>query len=238
MDALRGALAVALATAHIADAIGPNETWTLLPVPPWSPRTTHNLVTHNGGAVLLGGGESSDGETASSEVWGSVDGVEWTRLDGNATFTPRLGGASSSDASYIFLAGGAVLSSPPSNSTANASMFQNVTFLNDVWRSADGGRTWEVAVAEAPWAPRAGHACTSFLGAFWILGGVGAAPSGPSSASPMTFSNEVWRTVDAGVTWERVANTSAMWSPRAYAAVAVSNGARGRRGMGQLPQPL
>ena len=233
------ALAAAmLLAARSADAVGPNETWSLLPPPPWSPRTASNLVLYDGGAVLVGGGDSSDAETASSEVWGSADGTEWTRLTGNATFSPRLGGASSSDASYIILAGGAVLGSPITNSTANASLPQNVTFLNDVWRSSDGGRTWEVALAQAPWSPRAGHACTSFLGSFWILGGVGAPlgvgakdlsgnGSGGSASPPLVFSNEVWRTADAGATWERVANTSAMWSPRAYAAVAINSGARG-----------
>ncbi len=32
-----------------------------------------------------------------------------------------------------------------------------MTFYNDVWRSADQGRTWEQVCADAPWEPRAGH---------------------------------------------------------------------------------
>ena len=132
-----------------------NNTWELNANVPWTARAAHNVVLFRGRAVLLGG---SDGvASASADVWSSTDGSDWTRLGNasNASFTPRLGGASGSDASAIILSGGAIF-----NTTPNGTKLSNASFLNDVWRSDDGGSSWALILSAAPWSPRAGHACT------------------------------------------------------------------------------
>lgn len=206
-----GQALLALLFPLLATTSNVNETWELLPPVPWAPRTARNVVMYDGKVILVGG---DDGERiATADVWSSLDGGSWTRVGGgNASFLPRLGGASSSDETRLLLMGGVIFYEP-----SNVSDPPNASFLNDVWRSNDGGASWELVLPVAPWAPRAGHACVNFLSAFYLLGGVL-----PSAAG---FSNDVWRTADGGLTWVRAINTTKMWAPRAYAAVAVNSGA-------------
>ena len=72
---------------------------------------------------------------------------------------------------------------------------------DEVWRSADGGRTWD-QVAAGPRFSRRGHHTLEVIGdALYILGG-----EGYEDGDRKKF-NEVWKSADRGVTWRQVATT-------------------------------
>ena len=48
-------------------------------------------------------------------------------------------------------------------------------FMNDVWKSQDGGVTWAVVTLHAPWRGRGGHSLIYFLGDLYLFNGQGGA---------------------------------------------------------------
>ena len=72
---------------------------------------------------------------------------------------------------------------------------------DEVWRSADGGRTWD-QVAAGPRFSRRGYHTLEVIGdTLYILGG-----EGYEDGDRKKF-NEVWKSADRGVTWRQVATT-------------------------------
>ncbi|MEY3212926.1 MAG: hypothetical protein RIT28_3407 [Pseudomonadota bacterium] len=126
-------------------------TWELLlahdPNPPTSgpgarfpPGHTVGVTVWDGHAVVIG--TDPNAPPYLGEVWHeSDDGATWTRV---ATDAPSAGrclfmlGALGDD---LLLMGG------------QTSLYDASSGLSDVWRSSDGGVTWE-ALGDAPWAPR------------------------------------------------------------------------------------
>lgn len=82
----------------------------------------------------------------------------------------------------------------------------NSNYYNDVWASADGGRSWTQQPAP-PWKNRSYHTAKVFNDRLYMLGGHDGA----------TWYNDVWKTVD-GREWTLV-TAAAEWSPRAAAAL-------------------
>ena len=69
------------------------------------------------------------------------------------------------------------------------------TFHNDVWRSADQGRTWELVCAEAPWGVRSGHHTATFDDVIYLFGGA-------RNSVDRVFYPELWVSRDLGENWE------------------------------------
>lgn len=87
------------------------------------------------------------------------------------------------------------------------------TYLNDVWKSADG-KTWTKILTEtstegaSQFAPRSGHACAVFNNKIWMTGGYAETDLGS------VYFDDVWSSSD-GSTWVK-ANASAEYYKRAY----------------------
>lgn len=149
------------------------------------------LVWHRGLYFLLGGWNGllpngwSATEVTTNQVWSSPDLVTWTLLLAHDPNPPTSGPGARwrrrhtfgafSDGTYLYVVGGDTSDGLPVPS--------------DVWRSLDG-IVWERVAATSP-----GWQYLSILGYFQeaihVLGG---------SASP----SEHWRSLDGGLTWERL----------------------------------
>ena len=71
--------------------------------------------------------------------------------------------------------------------------------LNDVWRSNDRGASWSLVVAQAPWAPRAGHNLIRSGGVLYLLAGSGGSFR---NASENNYYADVWQSADIdGAGW-------------------------------------
>lgn len=178
-------------------------TWQrLVEVAPWPARSGHGVVVLPGGAVLLLGGSGGPGRKF-SDAWRSVDsGATWHRLAQAAAWPPRAGHA------VTLLPGGAVLllgGLGPSDEP-----------LRDVWRSTDGGASWEQLLEEAPWPARTSAGTVHLrqargASAVLILGGL----------AGDRLLDDIWRSRDGGATWELLQD-GAPWAARCgHAAAAV-----------------
>merc|ERR1711865_375194 len=128
------------------------------------------------------------------DCWRSEDGVDWGQL-------PEAPWSKRAYPELVELSNGSLLV------LGGEAGFGGFEFLNDVWRSDDGGSHWVEVVKNAPWKGRAGHKAFVKGDEVWLLGG------GVRTLIRGLF-NDVWVSADGGATWEE-RTKSAEWSPRA-----------------------
>jgi len=185
--------------------------WELvLDVAPWGKasggtRSSHGFVSlPNGTLVVVGGSvQSPGGSVYDSQVWRSFDeGATWTRLADVAPAVSRTMHA--------------LVYHPNTNAILLIGGFggSGIAVHNDVWRSVDGGVSWQRIVVSAPWEPRYDHQVVVLQdGTLMLMGGRG----------EVGLLRDVWRSSDGGFTWGLL-NREAPWqSRRAFAAVTVRN---------------
>jgi hypothetical protein len=74
-------------------------------------------------------------------------------------------------------------------------------FMNDVWKSRDGGVTWSTVTLNAPWEGRGGHSLIYYLGDIYLFNGQGGS-MGQHPADEVTYFAEQWR-MDASESWTK-----------------------------------
>ncbi|MFN0051444.1 MAG: galactose oxidase [Planctomycetales bacterium] len=136
------------------------------------------------------------GYSASSEVWWSTDGVEWTQATAQAGWSPRIAAGAAVFKGRMWIVGG----------TENYYFGDTKSLKNDVWSSADG-KTWTQATANAGWAPRAYHAVVVHQDRLWVLGGGNYVPQ-------YGVETDVWSSAD-GEHWEKSLDRTP-WAPRLW----------------------
>ena len=171
----------------------------------WSPRRGHQLVLHSEeGLVLLGG--NNDG-LFHNDSWTFVPGG-WSLISENNSWSPRFNHqafvhTSGAGEEIIYLLGG---------------ITDNLNgVLNDIWRSEDGGLSWQQVVPQsALWDARHNHQAFSYLDKIWVIGG----------SNTSAVYGDVWVSEDLGLNWESVTNTNdTIWTNRHGHQVVVYNNA-------------
>ena len=76
-----------------------------------------------------------------------------------------------------------------------------MTYLNDVWRSSDGGASWTKVRSAADFAPRAHFGSATHGRMILVVGG--------ATEAPVLRLNDVWASKDGGLTWTRVTAAAA-----------------------------
>lgn len=137
-----------------------------------------------------------EGHSASNQVWSSKDGAKWTLETQHAAWSPRIAGAVVEFKGKVWLLGG----------NENYYFGDGATLKNDVWYSSDGVR-WELATANAGWAPRAYHQAAVLNGKIYVFGGGNYVPTYKAM-------NDVWSSED-GIHWEKVVD-KAPWHERLW----------------------
>lgn len=128
----------------------------------WDPRAAFGCASHRGNLVIAGGAHFNEEGIQlynNSDIWLSVDGVDWTR--GPDEITARDTPAMISYAGQLWLTGGF-------NSFGDEESAP--IFLNDVYTSIDGMH-WSKVIPEAPWNPRRGHSLIGHDDKLWLIGG-------------------------------------------------------------------
>lgn len=166
----------------------------------WRRRAYFDAVLHKGEMCLLGGQNYlAEGSEFFNDVWCSPNGYDWQERTAAASWTGRAGlGAASFKGRLWVMAG-----SKNDDEDINGG---DRIFFNDVWFSANGGRKWKQATADAAWPARAGGVVIAKGPYLYLLGGeVG-------FDDPSEYLNDVWRTHN-GIDWELMTD-NAPWSPR------------------------
>ena len=97
-------------------------------------------------------------------------------------FSPRRGHTSVVAGGDIYVIGGNTQSGPD----------------NEVWRSPDGGATWDRLAPSVPtkrFSPRYSHSSAVLGNTIYVIGG---------SKQTGGLQNDVWKSIDGGVTWRNV----------------------------------
>ncbi len=152
---------------------------------------------------------SASAPTTTAAPTMEVGGYEWAEVAQGAPWAGRAGLRVVDLDGTLFLMGGRTPRDSPIPGDSD--------LWGDVWRSDDGGATWEEVVTTGDaWPGRAYFQAVTLNGSIYVLGGQDFAL--PSS----TFYNDVWRS-DDGVTWEEV-TPAAPWVGRAGLMAAVLDG--------------
>jgi len=131
---------------------------------PWAPRYGHAATIDHHDAILLLGGFSADKSVGRvdcfSDVWRSKDGGRtWHLIVKRAPWSGRYQHTALDSAhGQVFVTGG---------------LDEDLNRCNDVWRSKDGGESWDLVTAAAPWAARYEHAAViDANNSLFIVGGL------------------------------------------------------------------
>lgn len=182
-------------------------TWTLVnKAAPWLHSDLPMSITFRNRMWMMGGWYNGrlPGHSASSAVWSSRDGVNWSEETKQAGWSPRIASAIVEFKGRIWILGG----------TENYYFGDERSLKNDVWSSKDG-RTWKQETANAGWAPRAYHQAAVLNGRIYVFGGGNYVPQYQGL-------NDVWSSED-GVRWKQE-TASAPWHERLWFSSAVYRG--------------
>ena len=167
----------------------------------WAARFKHTNIVLPDGSIVLTGGRNAGGSVY-NDVWRSTDqGATWAQVNASAGWTVRFGHTSVvlPDGSIVLMGGNIWASNK-----------------NDVWRSTDQGTTWTQINASAGWVARNSHTSVAMPdGSIVLMGG---------QTAGSAVKNDVWRSIDSGVTWTQV-NASAGWAARSdHTSIVLLNG--------------
>ena len=156
------------------------------------------LAGFRGKLWLIGGHDAYD--MLNADIWNSLDGVFWTRVETTGAFAARTHARLLVFNDRLWLIGG-----------NGAKPDQPAAPLADVWSSADG-IDWRQETASAPFGGRFDHGAVVFNDRLWVIGGT----------TEGGRTNDVWWSTN-GVDWTE-ASHSAAFSARTGHTVSVMNG--------------
>lgn len=164
---------------------------------PWTIRSFATPFVFNGKMWIVGGDYRSGGSTIyTSDVWSSVDGINWTQETANAAFGQRSGQTGTVFNGKMWIIGGR-------NGAG--------TYLSDVWSSADGVN-WIQETGNAGFGGRTAHEVAVFNNELWVVGGW----------TGSTQYTDVWHSAD-GVNWVQATASMALGGRDSHTLISYDN---------------
>jgi len=157
----------------------------------FSRRASPHGVNVNGTFIVTGGRNGT--ETMHNDVWLSNDkGISWELVVAHAPWEPRAYHFSLYLNNYLYVIGG-----------QGGDGFSD--FFDDIWRSNDFGKTWELVVEHAPFGKRAGGYGFVYDNKMYILAGAYCkAIDFPCNLdSKRIYFDDVWTSND-GINWIQI----------------------------------
>jgi 6-phosphogluconolactonase (cycloisomerase 2 family) len=154
---------------------------------PYGQKNYATGLVYDGKMWILGGKPDNNVASATSEVWSSSDGVNWTQETASAAWPERSEHASFVFDNKMWITGGRHYDGA------------NINY-NDVWSSSDGVN-WTQETAGAAWSARWGLKSAVYDSKMWISGG-----------RTSSNQNDVWSSSN-GINWTQE-TASAGWNAR------------------------
>ena len=172
--------------------------WDQIALAPWPIRFGFQAVVTKNNKILMMGGRGEynlPGSLSKNNIWSSSDGGKnWTDITPSNHWSGRY------QFQAVALTNGDVLVIGGNKNGG--------TYLNDVWRSSDNGRTWSQIINAAPWSARRGfQAVVLSNNDILIMGG----------ERPLYYGlSDVWRSQDGGTNWSQINEHIPWWRPNGY----------------------
>lgn len=122
-------------------------------------RNSSSMIEHAGALVLVGVRADAQGTAIEGDVWRSTNGVNWTKLYGEALFPRYLPGLASAEGKLWAWSG---VDAPPSPTQPG------YTFYSGGVQCSDDGTSW--TSCSSPPLPGSDAPLLKFGGQFWVLG--------------------------------------------------------------------
>ena len=171
----------------------------------WS-RWHHASVAMPDGSIVLMGGYGDGYTGASNDTFQSTDnGTTWTVVNASSGWTPRSGHTAVAlpDGSIVLMGG----------------RDRDGNYLNDTWRSDDGGGNWTRVNVSSGWEGRWRYTSVAMPDGSIVLTGGDAG----DELSDLLY-NDTWRSIDGGGNWTCM-NASSGWAERfGHTSVAMPDG--------------
>lgn len=133
---------------------------------PWRRRAYHCALVFDNKIWVLGGGNYLTKYNGENDVWNSVDGIYWKKVETSTVWPARIWFSAVEYQNKMWVLGGW-----SNNPSVN---------WNDVWYSSDGSR-WFNYRSSVTWPERHEHSTVVFDNKIWVMGG---------NAYPLK--NDVW----------------------------------------------
>ena len=160
----------------------------------WMARSDHTSVMMPDGSIVLMGGMFASPWWCLNDTWRSTDGgITWICVNESSGWMARSGHTT------VALPDGSILLMGGVGGVGAAN-----TFLNDIWKSTDGGEHWVLVNANSGWTARTGHSTVALAdGSIVLMGGLD---------RDMNHLNDTWRSTDRGITWMQLPDAG--WTAR------------------------
>ncbi|NLA99527.1 MAG: PKD domain-containing protein, partial [Methanomicrobiales archaeon] len=162
----------------------------------WMERNRHASVVMPDGSIVLMGGMFASPWWCLNDTWRSTDGgITWICMNESSGWMARSGHTTVAlpDGSILLMGGIGGVGAGAAN-----------TFLNDIWKSTDGGEHWALVNANSGWTARTGHTTVALAdGSIVLMGGLD---------REMNHLNDTWRSTDGGMTWMQLPDAG--WTAR------------------------
>lgn len=170
--------------------------WTETTGAGFAARVLYRGANFNNQLFIVGGNSLGFGtpNAASTDVYRSSNGVDWSLVTSTPGFDARSTPAVFVHDGKLWVTGGGGVSLPGPED-----------LYNDVWYTEDGSSWTQVAVT-SPYPARTGHNAISYNGNMYVFFG----NDNEIDLANKTFYGDIWMSEDNGVTWSEVTGDAAM----------------------------
>ena len=210
--------------------------WQKISTPNWGNRFDHQSVVLSSGDIIVISGRSGATGIYNDVLRSSDGGTNWILVTDSVPWVEPYGAGNYGRCYFqvvvlpnddiLFMGGNVSAVSDWSRKGWPGVAAPDPSLRNDVYRSSDGGLTWDLINPSAPWAARKNfQAMVLNNGDVLIMGGANHGGAGLQSlidygGHPV---NDIWKSSDGGVSWSKIPAIN-HWPPRQdFQAVVLNN---------------
>ena len=161
------------------------------------------------GMYVIGGQSVSGSASYLNDVWKSTDGASWTQVISDTATTTTNQFSQRAIHSSV-----SIRSGPHQGIYVIGGIDASTGFLDDVWKSTNGGQTWTKTTSNMKkFNQRVGHSSFVIGDTIYIIGGR-KGPKQRTGGTGTEYWDDVCKSTDGGATWEEIQASGSKFSKR------------------------